>query len=87
MRELVCPRHMCKVPLGKCMEWDIDEVNRNIAINAGRGSYKAAQEASRLIEETRRQQNFLRKLYRIIYGKSVRHAINIIIAIYIEIET
>lgn len=26
MRELVCPRHMCKVPLGKCMEWDIDEV-------------------------------------------------------------
>ena len=25
MRELVCPRHMCKVPLGKCMEWDIDE--------------------------------------------------------------
>ena len=26
MRELVCPRHMCKAPLGKCMEWDIDEV-------------------------------------------------------------
>ena len=33
----------------------IDWANRNIAINAGRGSYKAAQEASRLIEETRRQ--------------------------------
>ena len=25
MRELVCPKHMCKTPLGKCMEWDIDE--------------------------------------------------------------
>ena len=26
MKELVCPRHMCKTPLGKCMEWDIDEI-------------------------------------------------------------
>lgn len=25
MRELVCPKHMCKTPLGRCMEWDIDE--------------------------------------------------------------
>ena len=25
MRELICPKHMCKTPLGKCMEWDIDE--------------------------------------------------------------
>ena len=26
MRELVCPKHMCKTPMGKCMEWDIDEI-------------------------------------------------------------
>lgn len=26
MKELVCPKHMCKTPLGKCMEWDIDEI-------------------------------------------------------------
>lgn len=25
MRELICPKHMCKTPLGKCIEWDIDE--------------------------------------------------------------
>lgn len=25
MRELICPKHMCRTPLGKCMEWDIDE--------------------------------------------------------------
>lgn len=25
MRELVCPKHMCKTSFGKCMEWDIDE--------------------------------------------------------------
>ena len=27
MRELICPKHMCKAPLGKCMEWDIDETS------------------------------------------------------------
>lgn len=32
----------------------IDWANRNIAVNAGRGSYKVAQEASKLIENTRR---------------------------------
>lgn len=26
MRELICPKHMCKAPLGKCMEWDINEI-------------------------------------------------------------
>lgn len=25
MRELVCPKHMCRTPLGECMEWDIIE--------------------------------------------------------------
>ena len=25
MRELLCPKHMCKTPLGRCMEWDISE--------------------------------------------------------------
>lgn len=26
MREFICPKHLCKTPLGKCMEWDIDEI-------------------------------------------------------------
>lgn len=25
MRELICPKHKCKTPLGKCMEFDIDK--------------------------------------------------------------
>lgn len=25
MRELICPKHMCKISFGKCMEWNIDE--------------------------------------------------------------
>lgn len=47
----------------------IDWANRNIAINAGRGSYKAAQEASRLIEETRRQ------LIELVHGLGNEHAV------------
>jgi len=33
----------------------MDWANRNIAVNAGRGSYKAAQEASKLIDDTRKK--------------------------------
>ena len=33
----------------------MDWANRNIAVNAGRGSYKVAQEASNLIEDTRKK--------------------------------
>ena len=47
----------------------IDWANRNIAINAGRGSYKVAQEASRLIEDTRRQ------LIELVHGIGIEHAV------------
>lgn len=47
----------------------MDWANRNIAVNAGRGSYKAAQEASKLIENTRK------KLLEIIYGIGVEIAV------------
>ena len=46
-----------------------DWANRNIAINAGRGTYKVAQEASRLIEETRRQ------LIELVHGSGNEHAV------------
>ena len=46
-----------------------DWANRNIAINAGRGTYKVAQEASRLIEETRRQ------LIELVHGLGNEHAV------------
>lgn len=47
----------------------IDWANRNIAINAGRGSYKVAQEASRLIEDTRR------RLIDLVHGTGHEHAV------------
>ena len=47
----------------------IDWANRNIAINAGRGSYKVAQEASRLIEDTRRQ------LIELVHGIGIEHTV------------
>lgn len=47
----------------------IDWANRNIAINAGRGSYKAAQEASKLVEDTRRQ------LIGLVHGIGIEQAI------------
>ena len=25
MRELICPKHRCRTPLGKCMEEEIDK--------------------------------------------------------------
>ena len=47
----------------------IDWANRNIAVNSGRGSYKVAQEASRLIEDTRRQ------LIEFVHGIGIEHAV------------
>lgn len=47
----------------------IDWANRNIAINVGRGSYKVAQEASRLIEDTRKQ------LIELVHGIGIEHAV------------
>lgn len=32
----------------------MDEVNRNLAVNAGRGSYRVAQDATKIIDETRK---------------------------------
>ena len=57
----------------------MDRTNRTIAVNAGRGAYKAAQEASAIIDDTRR---LLKKLFHaedkaeIIFTPSVTHAIN-----------
>ena len=33
---------------------EMDRINRSLAVNAGRGSYKAAKEAARIIDETKR---------------------------------
>lgn len=40
-------------PKPECVYAQMDRVNRTLAVNAGRGSYKLAQQASRMIEETR----------------------------------
>ena len=47
----------------------IDWANRNIAVNAGRGSYKVAQEASKLIESTRRL------LIELVHGIGIERAV------------
>ena len=58
---------------------EMDRVNRHLAVNAGRGSYRLAQEANNLIEETRGR---LRKLIRadeacnVAFSPSVTIALN-----------
>lgn len=47
----------------------MDWANRNIAVNAGRGSYKVAQEASDLIEDTRK------KLIKVVHGIGIEAAV------------
>lgn len=47
----------------------MDWANRNIAVNAGRGTYRAAQEASDLIEDTRK------KLIEVVHGIGVESVI------------
>lgn len=47
----------------------IDWANRNVAVNAGRGSYKVARDASKLIDETREM------IVEIVHGIGVENAI------------
>ncbi len=47
----------------------MDWANRNIAVNAGRGTYRVAQEASDLIEDTRK------KLIEVVHGSGVESVI------------
>lgn len=69
-------------PKPDCVYEAMDKMNREGAVNAGRGSYKAAREASKLIEETK---NLLRKLVHadisasVVFGPSVTIAMNQIV--------
>ena len=62
---------------------EMDDISRNYAVNAGRGSYKAAQKAVKVIDDTRAA---LLKLFHaegiadIVFTASVTQAINIILA-------
>ena len=58
---------------------EMDRVNRELAVNAGRGSYKAAREASELIGSTRSQLSNLLHADNIVFTPSVTHAINMIL--------
>lgn len=60
----------------------LDKVNRELAVNAGRGAYRLAQEASRLIDNTKEQLITLinsDKSSQVIFSPSVTIAINQII--------
>lgn len=62
---------------------EMDRVNRNLAINSGRGSYKAAKEAAQLIDETKSRLLGLfhaEGLADICFCPSVTHAINQVVA-------
>jgi len=69
-------------PKPDCVYEAMDKMNREGAVNAGRGSYKAAREASKFIEETK---NLLRKLVHadisasVVFGPSVTIAMNQIV--------
>ena len=57
----------------------MDDANRRLSVNAGRGSYDAAREASSLIEETRSQILTLfhaKDIADAVFSPSVTHAIN-----------
>ena len=62
---------------------EMDDISRNYAVNAGRGSYKAAQKAVKVIDDTRAA---LLKLFHaegiadIVFTTSVTQALNIVIA-------
>ena len=62
---------------------EMDKVNRTLAVNAGRGAYKTAREATRFIMETK---ELLLKLFHaegiadIIFTPSVTHAINLVLS-------
>ena len=58
---------------------EMDRINRSLAVNAGRGSYKAAREAARIVEETRRLLLDLfhaQRIADIILTPSITHAMN-----------
>ena len=61
---------------------EMDKVNRTLAVNAGRGSYKAAREATHIIEDTK---EMLLQLFHaegiadICFTPSVTHAINLVL--------
>ncbi len=62
---------------------EMDKVNRTLAVNAGRGSYKAAREATQIIEETKEMllQLFHAKgIADICFTPSVTHAINLVLS-------
>jgi cysteine desulfurase family protein len=69
---------------------EMDRINRSLAVNAGRGSYKAAKEAAKIIDETRQ---LLLKLFHaqgiadIILTPSITHAINQILGGLADKET
>lgn len=58
---------------------NMDRVNRNLSVNAGRGSYKAAKEAARIISETKETLAELfncKGIAEIVFTPSVTHAMN-----------
>ncbi len=66
-------------PKPECVYTEMDRVNRTLAVNAGRGSYRAAKEAAEIIDDTRQ---LLLKLFHaqgiadIILTPTITHAMN-----------
>lgn len=69
-------------PKPECVYQAMDETNRKIGVNAGRGSYKAAREASEIIADTK---NKIRKVIHadssaaVVFSSSITFALNQII--------
>ncbi len=70
-------------PKPECVYKEMDDISRNYAVNAGRGSYKAAQKAVKVIDDTRAA---LLKLFNaegiayVVLTASVTQALNIVLA-------
>ena len=70
-------------PKPECVYKEMDDISRNYAVNAGRGSYKAAQKAVKVIDDTR---TALLKLFNaegiadVVLTASVTQALNIVLA-------
>ena len=65
-------------PLPECVCDEMDRLNRSLSVNAGRGSYKYATEASRIIEQTREKLGMLLGVAdgRVIFSSSATIALN-----------
>lgn len=66
-------------PLPECVCDEIDRINRSLSVNAGRGSYKYAVEASKIIENTRESIAKLSGVIdssRVIFSHSATMAVN-----------